>query len=70
MPVHVLLLQRQRVVLPESEDPRVLAAALELTQRGLADIILLGEPEKVTAQARRLNIDISQVCRGNPMCSK
>ncbi len=58
-------MQRQRVVLPESEDPRVLAAAQELTHRGLADIILLGEPEKVIAQARRINIDISQVCHGN-----
>ncbi|CAL8464970.1 g4505 [Coccomyxa elongata] len=56
----ICLSNRQRVVLPESEDPRVLAAAQELTQRGLADIILLGEPEKLTAQARRLNIDISQ----------
>ncbi|BDA50565.1 phosphate acetyltransferase [Coccomyxa sp. Obi] len=56
----ICLSNRQRVVLPESEDPRVLAAGQELTQRGLADIVLLGEPEKVTAQARRLNIDISQ----------
>lgn len=54
--------QRQRVVLPESDDPRVLAAAEQLTHRGLAHITLLGEPDKVSALARRLNIDVSQVC--------
>ncbi len=59
--------QRQRVVLPESDDSRVLAAAEELTHRGLADIILLGEPDKVTAQARRLDIDISQVRARQPI---
>lgn len=35
----------QRIVLPESDDHRVLQAAAEVTQRGLAKIILLGKPE-------------------------
>lgn len=39
----------------------MLAAAEELTRRGLAHVTLLGEPDKVNAQARRLNFDISKV---------
>ena len=39
----------------------MLAAAEELTERGLARIILLGDPEPVNAEARRLGIDISKV---------
>ncbi len=48
-------------MLPEATDARVLAAAEELTKRGLARIILLGDPEPVRAEARRLGIDISNV---------
>ena len=54
-------LQPQRIVLPEATDARVLKAAEELTARGLANITLLGDPEPVQAEARRLGIDISQV---------
>ena len=54
------VLQPQRIVLPEVMDPRVLAAAEELTARGLAKIILLGETEPIQAEARRLGLDISQ----------
>lgn len=54
-------MQPQRIVLPEAMDPRMLSAAEELTMKGLAKVILLGEPEAVTAEARRLNIDISGV---------
>ena len=54
-------LQPQRIVFPEAMDARVLAAAEELTARGLAKIILLGDPEPVQAEARRLGINISTV---------
>ena len=52
-------------MLPEAADARVLAAAEELTERGLARIILLGDPEPVKAEARRLGIDISKVGLSN-----
>lgn len=32
----------QRIVLPEGEDPRVIAAAVQATRRGYAEITLLG----------------------------
>lgn len=53
-------LQPQRVVLPEALDPRVLTAASELSARGLAHVVLLGKPDRVAAQARKLHVDISK----------
>jgi len=54
------------VVLPEALDPRVLKAAAELSARGLAKVVLLGEPDRVAAQARKLNVDISEVHQRGP----
>jgi phosphotransacetylase len=52
------------VLLPalQGKDPRVLKAASEVTLRGLAKITLLGDPVAVTAEAKKLNADISN-CR-------
>ncbi len=49
----------QRIVLPESEDPRILRATEELIARGVAHITLLGEPAEVLAHAEELGLDIS-----------
>ena len=49
----------QRIVLPESEDPRILKATDELLARGVAKVILLGEEDKVRADAEALGLDIS-----------
>ena len=45
----------------QSEDRRVLQAAAEVTQRGLAYITLLGDPETVRAEAEKMGIDLSLV---------
>jgi len=42
---------RMRIVLPESDDDRILRAAAECLQRGVADIVLLGEADAVEARA-------------------
>ena len=42
-----MLLQPQRIVLPEALDPRILKAAAELLRRGQARIILLGQEKAV-----------------------
>lgn len=52
--------QKQRIVLPEGTDRRVLRAGVECHQRGLADITLLGRPEEIRAlaeQVRNLTIN-------------
>jgi phosphotransacetylase len=46
----------------QGKEPRVLKAASEVTLRGLAKITLLGDPVAVTAEAKKLNADISN-CR-------
>jgi phosphate acetyltransferase len=42
---------KRRIVLPESGDDRILAAASIVLRRGTADIILLGDPTDVKARA-------------------
>ena len=39
----------------------MLQAAAEVTQRGLAHITLLGDPETVRAEAEKMGIDLSLV---------
>lgn len=51
---------RQRIVLPESTDDRVLTAAAELLQRKVADIILLGDASDVARRADELGLDLSK----------
>ncbi len=41
--------QCKRIVLPEGTDERILRAAEILTLRGIADLVLLGDPDKITA---------------------
>ena len=51
---------KQRIVLPESSDDRVLRAAEIIIHRGVADIILIGEEEKVREHYMRLGLDLSK----------
>jgi phosphate acetyltransferase len=50
---------RRRIVLPEGTEPRVLRAAAQVMRRGIADIVLLGDPEAVTAAATKAEVDIT-----------
>jgi phosphate acetyltransferase len=50
----------RRIVLPESEDPRILAAAAIVLEREVADITLLGEAAEVRAYAAQLGLDITK----------
>lgn len=58
---------RQRIVLPESTEPRTLQAANQVIAEGIADVILIGEPEKILEQATDLNLThINQAKIVNP----
>lgn len=50
---------RQRIVLPEPEDDRILTATAELLAGGVANIILIGDADTINAQAATLSLDIS-----------
>ena len=59
------------IVLPESEDKRVLAAAEKVTKEGFAKIILLGNEEKIRDDAKRYQLDLSNIEIINPKdCSQ
>ncbi|WP_234992739.1 phosphate acetyltransferase [Varibaculum vaginae] len=47
------------IVLPESEDDRVLQAAAQILKLSAAKIILLGEESEVTTRAQELKLDLS-----------
>ncbi|MDR3203350.1 MAG: phosphate acetyltransferase [Deltaproteobacteria bacterium] len=47
---------KQRIVLPESDDDRILTAADYILKRGFADIILLGKVDEIQTKARELNL--------------
>ena len=53
--------RRRRIVLPEGTEPRILRAAEIISKRGVADVVLVGEPDELTDVAARLGADISAV---------
>ena len=54
-------LNKKRIVLPESEDLRILKAASKITLDNIADIILVGNEELIIKTCDDHNIDISNV---------
>jgi phosphate acetyltransferase len=50
---------RQTILLPESDDDRVLIATHQILQRDIAHIILLGIESQIQAKAKELHLDIS-----------
>ncbi|MBK1721504.1 phosphate acetyltransferase [Thiocystis violacea] len=53
--------QRQRIVLPEGTDERILRAAEILTLRQVADLILLGDPDKIRRRIGELGLKLDDI---------
>ena len=51
----------KRIVLPESNDPRVIRAAREITDLGYAKVVLLGEADTLRAAAKELGVSLDDV---------
>lgn len=51
---------RQRIVLPEGDDERILRAASTLLSRQVADLTLLGVESRVQARASELGLDLDR----------
>lgn len=49
------------IILPESEDIRVLEAASRIVHEGFANIILIGEENKISENTRKYSIDLTGV---------
>jgi phosphate acetyltransferase len=57
LPTYSARKANRRVVLPEGNDARVVRAAIKCQVRGIAQCILLGDPEEVRRLARAQGID-------------
>ena len=57
---------KQTIVLPESQDERILQASHVLLNKNLADIILLGKKDDVYNKATSLGLDLSKAQIINP----
>ncbi|HKX13956.1 MAG TPA: phosphate acyltransferase, partial [Propionibacteriaceae bacterium] len=57
---------RRRIVLPESQDDRILEAAAVLLRRGVADLILLGDETTVRGRASALGLDLDEASIVSP----
>src|SRR5438309_6307517 len=56
----------QRIVFPEGEDPRILKAARILADDGIADPILLGDPDAIRRQADDAGVTLEDLKLANP----
>ena len=54
-------LDKKTIVLPESNDKRTLLAAARIVEEGIADIIMIGDEEKIMDGAGWLEVDLSKV---------
>lgn len=52
--------EKKTIVLPEGDEPRIIAAAEALLARGVADLILLGDETAIRAKASQLGHDITE----------
>jgi phosphate acetyltransferase len=51
---------KKKIVLPETKDERILRAAEVILLRGVADIVLLGNPQEIEETYLRLGLDLSR----------
>lgn len=64
-------LDKKTIVLPESNDKRTLLAAARIVEEGIADIIMIGDEEKIMDGANWLEIELDGVTIVNPhTCEK
>src|SRR5437667_10819167 len=59
----------QGVVFPEGEDPRILKAARILADEGIAEPILLGDPDAMRRQADDAAVTLEEITLANPRAS-
>lgn len=52
---------RKRIVLPESHESRTLQAAVIMQDRGVAEPVLIGDPDRVASAAKSAGVNISRI---------
>src|SRR5690349_6399620 len=59
----------QRIVFPEGDDPRILKAARILADDGIAEPILLGDPDAIRREADDAGVTLEEIRLANPRTS-
>jgi malate dehydrogenase (oxaloacetate-decarboxylating)(NADP+) len=59
----------QRIVFPEGDDPRILKAARILADDGIAEPILLGDPDAIRREAGDADVTLEEITLANPRAS-
>ena len=54
--------QRQRIVFPEGEEPKIIRAALQVRDEGIGEPILLGRPERIQQTIDGLGLNYQPNC--------
>ena len=57
---------KKTIVLPETNDKRTLIAASHILEEGIADIIMIGDEEKIRDGAGWLEVELDGVTVVNP----
>ena len=52
---------KKRIVLPESTEPRTLKAAVSMRARGIAEPVLIGEPDAVNVAAQSAGVSLGNI---------
>ena len=60
---------RMRIVLPEGEELRILRAAEVLCERGIADLILLGDTDAIQEKIKKFGLKLQDVTIIQPTAS-
>lgn len=64
-------MDKKTIVLPESTDKRILIAAAHIIEEGIANVIMVGDEEKIMDGANWLEVDLTEVKVVNPRtCEK
>ncbi len=63
-------MERKTIVLPETTDKRTLIAASHIMQEGIANVVMIGNPDKITDGATWLEIELEGVTIVNPETSE
>jgi len=51
----------KRIVLPESLEPRVIKAAKEVINEGIAELVFLGKKDKLIKEAKRFSLNLDKI---------
>ena len=54
--------QRKRIVFPEGEEPKIIRAAMQVRDEGIAEPILLGRPERIQHTIDNLGLNYAPNC--------